>query len=323
MKNTLMNKIVGALFLTLAVLAVKGQNNYFFSHYMFNPSYYNPSWVGVDDNAFAAVNYRNQWTGYSTTFDGSGGAPSTQLLTLVAPVKTKFLSGLGLNVSNDVLGPVNNFQMKLSAAFAFKINSGEIRLGVQPELYAKTQNFNELRFNDPTDPLNLGSQESQLRADLSAGAFYTSNDNFYLGASVSSILNPSFDFGSDSITNSQNLSYTIHGGTDIRLTTDLTVLPSMILRSNLNGWTFDLSAVLMLQSKMWAGLSYRKDEAMILLLGYSFLKDLGLKAGYSFDLILSNQEAKEFSSHEIFVRFDLPDLILGGRKAVKTPRFPF
>jgi len=241
----------------------------------------------------------------------------------VAPVKSKIFSGIGLNVSNDNLGPVNNFQIKLSASLSFKIKSGEIRLGFQPELFSKTQNFNELRFNNPADPLNIGSNESQMRPDLSVGAFYSSNDNFYIGASVSSLLMPKFDFGSDSVNNQQDPAYTLHGGTSIKLNSDFSLSPSMILRSNLNGWTFDLSAVLMLQNKMWAGLSYRKEEAMIILLGYSFLEDLGLKAGYSFDLILANQEAKEFSSHEIFVRFDLPDLVFGGRKAVKTPRFPF
>jgi type IX secretion system PorP/SprF family membrane protein len=318
-----MKKLIFAiLFVTFSVIA-NGQNNYFFSHYMFNPSYYNPSWIGVDNNAFLAVNYRNQWTGYSTTFDGNGGAPNTQMLTFVAPVKSKIFSGIGLNVSNDNLGSVNNFQMKLSASLLFKIKSGEIRLGFQPELFSKTQDFNKLRFGNPADPLNIGSSESQMRPDLSVGAFYSSNDNFYVGASVSSLLRASFDFGSDSLNNQQDRAYTLHGGTTIKLNSDLSLLPSMILRSNLNGWTFDLSAVLMLQNKMWAGLSYRKEEAMIILLGYSFLEDLGLKAGYSFDLILANQEAKEFSSHEIFVRFDLPDLVFGGRKAVKTPRFPF
>jgi len=318
-----MKKIIFTITLLVVSLLSYGQNNFFFSHYMFNPTYYNPSWVGVDDNAFLAINYRNQWTGYETTFDGSGGAPNTQLLSFSAPVKSKIFSGIGLNVSNDNLGPVTNFQLKLSTSFSFKIRSGELRLGIQPEIFSKTQSFNELRFNDPSDPLNVGSKETQLRPDLAIGLYYQARDKFYIGASAASILRPSFDFGSDSLNNQQDMNYTIHGGTDIKLTSDLILLPSVLLRSNLSGWTFDLSAIVMLQKKMWAGLSYRKEEAMVVMLGYSFLEDLGLKAGYSFDLILENREAKEFSSHEIFVRFDLPNLVFGGRKAVKTPRFSF
>lgn len=317
-----MKKLLSISMCLLSLNAL-AQNTYFFSHYMFNPSYYNPSWVGVDREAFASLNYRNQWTGYSSTFDGDGGAPNTQLLSLVAPVQGGPISGLGLNVANDNLGPVSNFHLQLSASFAFNIKSGEVRIGVMPALFSQTQRFNELRFNDPSDPLNVGTRETQLKPDVSIGGFYTSNDNFFLGASVQNLLQPSFDFGLDSLENKQEISYILHGGTNVKVNEDFSVLPAIILRSNLDGWTFDLSAILMYQKRMWTGLSYRKDEALILFLGYSFLKDLGLKAGYSFDYVLSSQEAKQPTSHEIFVRYALPDFVFGGRKTVKTPRFIF
>jgi hypothetical protein len=48
-----------------------------------------------------------------------------------------------------------------------------------------------------------------------------------------------------------------------------------------------------------------------------------LKFGYAFDYVVKDREAKEVTSHEIYIRYNLPDLIFGGRKAVKTPRFNF
>ena len=102
---------------------------------------------------------------------------------------------------------------------------------------------------------------------------------------------------------------------------DLT--PTMLVRTDLNRYSLELSGVTTYRDIMWAGLSYRYSESITLLIGYNFLEDKELKAGYSFDYIVKDQEAKRPTSHEIFIRYDLPSLILGGRKAVKTPRFSF
>ena len=57
-----------------------GQNDFFFNHYTFNPSYFNPAWTGVRrDDAFVAAHHRTQWAGYDATFDPEG-APTTQLI---------------------------------------------------------------------------------------------------------------------------------------------------------------------------------------------------------------------------------------------------
>ncbi|MEQ9006382.1 MAG: type IX secretion system membrane protein PorP/SprF, partial [Ekhidna sp.] len=83
-------KTVSKFLLSLLLFATAqygfAQNDFFFNHYMFNPSYYNPAWVGTEDQAFAAAHHRSQWVGYDATFD-PGGAPTTQLISLVVPVK--------------------------------------------------------------------------------------------------------------------------------------------------------------------------------------------------------------------------------------------
>ncbi|MEO1254428.1 MAG: type IX secretion system membrane protein PorP/SprF, partial [Bacteroidota bacterium] len=119
------------------------------------------------------------------------------------------------------------------------------------------------------------------------------------------------------------VNYILLGGTSLGMTRDLVLNPTIMVRSDLNAYTFDLSAVAVYQEKMWGGLTFRRSESISLLLGYSFLEGNKLKAGYSFDYVVQNQDGKEPTSHEIFLRYDLPGLILGGRKAVKTPRFTF
>lgn len=299
------------------------QNNFFFGHYMFNPSYFNPGWIGGEEEAFVSFQHRSQWLGYSSSFDGSGGAPTTQMITAIAPFQNFFLSSVGVNISNDDLGPVNNFQIQFPIAYTRNIRFGQISIGVAPTITSRTQKFDELRFNDPSDPLNNGARETQTRPDLIAGVFYRSNGGFFIGVSALNVLQPSFNFGLDSLENIQEISYAMHSGKQFAIGPDLILRPSVLIRSDLNGFTFDLGAIATLKDKIWAGLSYRRQESAILYLGYSLLPENKLKVGYSFDYVLQNQQGKAATSHEIFVRYDLPNLVFGGRKKVKTPRFSF
>ena len=84
--------ILSALSIMVSCI-VYGQNDFFFNHYMFNPSYYNPAWVGTEDQAFAAAHHRTQWAGYDASFDPEG-APTTQLVSLVVPVRSTLFQDL-------------------------------------------------------------------------------------------------------------------------------------------------------------------------------------------------------------------------------------
>ncbi len=307
-------------------LMAQAQNGYFFSHYMLNPSYFNPAWVGSEGTAFAAFQYRNQWLGYTSSFDGPGGAPNTQLLTFNIPVNG-VISGLGANISNDNLGPLNNIQAQFSVAARWNLSFGTLSVGIMPGIFSQTEKFDELRFNDPEDPLNLGTRQTQIRPDLNSGIYFRANNNIYIGLSAMNILEPSFNFGIDidsvDFGNQFKRSYTGLLGTVLTINEDLVIQPSVLVRSDLVGYTFDMSAIAIFKNKMWGGISYRRSESAILLLGYSLLEDNVLKLGYSFDYVVDEQDAKQPTSHEIFIRYDLPDLVFGGKKAIKTPRFSF
>jgi hypothetical protein len=57
------------------------------------------------------------------------------------------------------------------------------------------------------------------------------------------------------------------------------------------------------------------------LLGWSFLKDKSLKAGYSMDVIIKDRAAKQALSHELMVSYELPVTVGVGKKVVRTPRY--
>ena len=317
---------VGSCFIVLlSISQANCQNDFFFNHYVFNPGYYNAGWVGIEEEAFLAGHIRTQWAGYSTSFDGIGGAPSTQLLSLVIP-SMGILSGYGLNISNDRQANLNNFQIRFSVAYGKDLRFGRISFGIMPAVFSQSLDFGQLRPVEPEPGLPEG-QESQTQPDLGCGIYFLSLKNYFIGVSVVNLLKPSFDYGiqlqaGESLVNSIEPDYLFNVGRQIALSRKTKFLSTALVRTDLSSYTFELSGILTFEDRMWSGLSYRRSESVIILLGYSLLKNNQLKLGYSFDYVVNDREAKQPTSHEIYLRYNLPGIILGGKKAVKTPRFP-
>lgn len=319
-----MKRIVISIMISMGVFSAKAQNTPFFGHYMFNPTYFNPSWGANESQAFVAFQHKTQWLGYNTSFDGSGGAPSTQMLTSLIPIKNFPLSSVGLNIVNDNLGPITNQQVSLPLTYSINLRSGKLGIGVAPMLFSQSVDSDLYRPNEPNDPLvPQGGRQTQLGFNLNAGLLYRSNTGWFVGAGVQNITEPGFDFGLVDLDNKVAITYAAHAGHRFVVNPQISISPTLLVRSNLSSYTYDIGAIVTIGERIWSGLSYRRQESSILYLGYSLLENKELKVGYSFDYVFVGQEAKATTSHEIFVRYDLPDLIFGGRKKVKTPRFSF
>lgn len=310
--------VVGAWF-------VYGQSDPSFSHYMFNPAAYNPAAIGDGSVAFASFQHRSQWAGYSSAFDGDGGAPSSQLVTMAMPVQGP-INTAGALLSLDSQGPETTTRFSFGVAKDFSMTKGTLSVGVMPSFISRTIDFGQFRFEDPSEPLNTGNRESQSNVDLSAGLYFKNFSGFFLGVSVDHILSPSLiQVESNGLEASGKLTplYYLHGGKKMDINRDIDITPSVLVRTNNETYALDISGIATFRDIMWGGVSYRYSESVVLLIGYNFLEDKELKVGYSFDYVVNDQEAKRPTSHEIFIHYDLPSLILGGRKAVKTPRFSF
>lgn len=317
-----MNRVVVIFLFLISAFASKAQNDALLSHYMFNQPLYNPAAVGSEQMANVTFVHRSQWLGYSSSFDGSGGAPSTQHLLATIPVQ-KYLSGIGLSVLNDNLGPTNNLAIQVPLAIKYGISGGTLQFGLMPGVYNLTQKFDELRFNDPSDPFNIGRRESQLEFNLGAGLYFTSRKSFFIGLSAMNLLEPGFDFGLSQLEYAFNTSYNLLAGWSMDITRDIKASPSVLARYDLTSFTFDASLMIDYKSLAWGGLTVRRDEAIVFMIGYSLLNNKELKVGYGLDYILNEQESKQPTSHEVLIKYNLPNFIFGGRKQVKTPRFAY
>jgi hypothetical protein len=94
-----------------------------------------------------------------------------------------------------------------------------------------------------------------------------------------------------------------------------------LVKTDFSKTTVDIGGIAYLKDTMWGGLSFRESEAAILLLGYSFLKDKSLRLGYSIDYVVKDQSAKQPTSHEFMLSYDLPVNAGSGKKIVRTPRY--
>ncbi|MEM9328832.1 MAG: PorP/SprF family type IX secretion system membrane protein, partial [Bacteroidota bacterium] len=304
------------------LLAAFGQNDPFFSYYMFNRTFFNPAAAGSEKLSTVTLQHRSQWLGYSSSFDGSGGAPSTQLLTVDIPVE-RYISGIGATIVNDNLGPQSNFAVQIPISYTIPLRFSSLSIGLMPGFFSRTLKFDELRFNDPSDPFNVGTRETQGLFNLGAGLFYQTDKSLFIGVGATNLLEPEFNFGIDSLLNRLEMGLNATAGFTFPLTRNLDATPSLLVRSDLNTYTFDINMMMDYKNLAWGGLSFRRSEALVVLLGYSFLANNELKVGYALDIIVNEQDAKQPTSHEFVVRYNVPNFRFGGKKPVKSPRFSF
>ena len=311
-------KILVLIVLLAVIKPVLGQQDPQFSQYMFNDLYNNPAYSGVMGVTNLSVLFRSQWTGYTGTYD-EGGAPTSFIASFNTPI-FRIRSGAGFYFVNDKIGPQNNIQFMGSYAYHLGVGNGKLSFGVRAGIFGQSIDFTQYRPVNIDDPLLLNGKESQYRPDMGVGIYYKA-ENYYGGVSLNHILKSQFDFGSDSLKNALENNMVINGGYRYELNYDIILTPTLLVKTDFVSYSFDISVLGTYREKFWGGLSYRQSEAIVALLGINLLKDKSLKLGYSFDYVIQAQKAKQATSHELLLSYNMPAVTGGGKKIIRTPRF--
>ena len=284
-----------------------------FTQYMFNQLYFNAAYAGVEaENSLRAI-HRSQWFGYDGTINAQG-APNTQVISYSQRLQN-FNGGFGIHISNDNLGPTNNLELMLSGSKFFVLpNGASLSVGFRAGFFSSSLDFDELVLVDPSDVVaSLSGKESQLRPDIGVGILYRKG-NFFGGLSANHLLEPEFDFGEDQLSNQLNRHYYLTAGYDYALTPQLTITPSLLLKSvGLDTYNVDVSVIGKYNDKLWAGLAYRQSESASAMFGYKVWGDR-LTLAYAFDFVISDRDSKEPTSQEFM-------LIYNFSKKTRTPKF--
>ncbi|MES2518659.1 MAG: type IX secretion system membrane protein PorP/SprF [Bacteroidota bacterium] len=317
------------LYIFLALFILSGSKSFAqqdaqLSQYMFNPLYINPAAAGMDGVTKFQLHYRNQWTDYQTTFDGSGSL-GTQIFTASMPLNGLH-SGIGIQFVNDKTPSGAGYQnMLLSYSYQIGLsNGGVVSIGAKGGIYTKSFD-SRFRPRETGDPIvdALSGSVNQTKMDFSVGAIYKTA-NYQIGASLNHVNTPSYSFGTDKTSQyaiKQVLNLT--ASYDYYLNDDIKVSPMALWKTDFNTSALEGGAIFTYSERYWLGGSYRLNDAGIIIAGISMLKDNALRFGYSIDLTTVGATAKAPLTHEILLSYAIPAprLLAGKKTPVRTPRF--
>lgn len=296
------------------------------TQYIFNNYLLNPALSGIDSYIDLKIGYRKQWSGLD-------GAPSTQYLSLNAPLGEEFVRGsinsfsskgynplsrsfvntytaaephhgIGLIAMTDKAGLIRQSNFNLTYAYHLGLSS-EINLSVGASAGVNFLTFNatDLIAENSADPLFSADYNNRFRPDVGFGLWLYS-PRFFVGASAKQLL------GTRSIIeNSKSISLpyqatTIYAtaGYKIFLDEDIAMIPSFLASYHLNSPTaIDANLKLAYQDKFWVGTSYRNNDSFSLLAGFNVASLVNLS--YSYDVNTSALRSVNHGTHEIVLGF--------------------
>ncbi|MCX8489699.1 MAG: type IX secretion system membrane protein PorP/SprF [Cyclobacteriaceae bacterium] len=305
--------------ISMSVGSTVAQQDPQFTNYMFNTLYFNPGFAGVEGTTKLTAIHRTQWTGYTPTF-GGGGAPTTQIISITSPI-FKLNSGFGAYIVNDQAGPQNNLEAQASYAYHLGVKNSKLSIGVRAGMYSQTLNYDLYRYIHPDDPLlkDKRGSLSQVRPDLAFGIYWR-KEKYYAGMAFNHLLKSTFDFGVSKRNHLQSHAY-FTAGYFYDINFDLKFQFMTLISTDFTKNAVNLGAIAYFKDVMWGGLSFRYSEAAILMLGFNLLKDKSMKIGYGLDYVIQDQAAKQPTSHEVMLSYELPVNAGSGKKVVRTPRY--
>lgn len=292
-----------------------------FSQYMFNNLSINPAYAGMNNAICGNLFHRQQWVGFE-------GRPITTLIS--ADNFFRFIhGGIGITIIQDQIAQFNDLDAKLSYAYHYILGPGKLSGGLSVGIQNKKTDFSKFHPIDESDPI-LSSKDNQtaLAIDLGFGAFYQIKDKFYAGISSSQLLQSKEKFAAASFDLARHYFLTAgyHYSLEKHGLSGFVVTPSTLIKTDGVSMQFDINAMVDYNNKFWAGISYRKTDAVVIMIG---LKPFGpgvyenLKIGYSYDLTTSDIGAKKRSSgsHEIYVGYCFKIEVIKPKESYKNVRF--
>lgn len=271
-----------------------------YTQYMFNDFVFNPALAGVHDYFQIRTNHRFQWVGLLDP-------PMTNSISFYGP-HAKQPMGYGGYVYNDVTGPTS--RTGVTGAYAYNIAvTGDIRLsmGISASVMQYRVDGTQLNPADVSDPAILSVVSTSYLPDAGLG-LYMYSDQFYVGLSVAQLLNNNIKiFDNKDGVNRLKTHINLIGAYHFHIDDNWMIEPSVMLKGTApKQLSFDLTARVEWQKMLWAGVSYRNQDAIAILLGYSF--DETLFFGYSYDIGISELSKYNTGSHEIMIGYRFNDI---------------
>jgi len=310
-----------ALFLFISSFSFAQQEPQY-SQYMFNVMQYNPGYAGSRNAICAIGQYRQQWVGFKD-MDGNKVAPETYNISLSAPLRVLH-GGVSLVIQSDKLGYEESIQVKLGYAYQINLGMGKLGLGLMATLSDQRMDFSKLNPIDDDPLISQLADESAMIFDLDFGAYYQIPEQFYVGLSTTRLLESTSKTLSETESATLKLQhkrhYYITAGYQYALpgNSAFEIDPSVLLKTDLAGTQIDVSAILKYNDKFWGGVSYRLQDAVVVILGMEYKN---FHIGYSYDVTTSSIGGSSSGTHEVMAGYCFKLEVEKLRESYKNTRF--
>jgi len=288
-----------------------------YSQYIMNGFLVNPSFAGRDGYTTINLTIREQWVGLAQAPSTYAASFQTLLLkdsyisrsTMVRKKIVRPTRGGRVGVGGYVFNDNNGIMRRtgIQAAYAYhipmtKTEDGYINnlaFGLALTAYQYAINTDGLIY-DHDDPYLNNYDRSVFIPDFNFGASFTTA-NYYVGFAMTNLLRGSVLFTKSNASNmrSELGHYFLTGGVKVPLGGYWLFEPSGFLKSSdmlFRSMQVDLTARLYYRDDYWAGVSWRTNDAIIMLFGLKYDR---FYFAYAFDFTLTDIRKQSMGSHEL------------------------
>lgn len=295
--------------LLLAAAPALAQQEAQYSQYMNNNYLLNPGATGVEDYIDVKLSYRTQWVGlegaprtYYASINSSLGKWRTTDKRTRRDLRRPF-HAIGGYVYRDETGPISRTSGYVSYAYNVVITPTlRAALGMSVGVQQFSVDGSKLRFF--TDPDIVAPSDASRVLDGSVGLWVYS-PSVFVGVSSTQLLANKLDFSyglnqlGANVGNSLRRHYFLTGGVRLPLTDDWSVIPSVLVKAvSPAPLAVDVNAKLKYQDLLWAGVSWRLNDAAVAMVGFNYEQ---LALSYSYDTGASRLANYHSGSHEVLL----------------------
>ncbi|HEX6891196.1 MAG TPA: type IX secretion system membrane protein PorP/SprF [Chryseolinea sp.] len=286
----------------------------------------NPAFSGLEGFRDLKLSYRYQWAGY-----GNNAPKFVNLaynfrvkepldLTLHAirtsnaparrkddiPAMKKATHGLGANLFNERIGPIDRTGGGINYAFHYPVsNAVKISAGVSAQIDNTKIDLDKLYFGSGPDGTELddpfydrlvanGSNHTEL--NVRAGVLVYS-EKFYAGLTYYPIVNSSLKT-SEVTVGDPFYKGSFQVGAAFPVTPTIEIKPSVLGFWQLtNKFSIDYNVKMYIEQKLWFGVTYRDIQSFVGILGFNLNELLG--ASYSYEISSNGMQQFNDGSHEL------------------------
>ena len=290
-----MKKLTSFGILLLLTVGLWAQQKPLTTLFMTNPFAINPAIAGTYNYFQVVSNHRFQWTGFED-------APITNTLSFFGPT-VNFPMGWGGTISYDVAGAVSLGSLHGSYAYYYPINEDlKVSMGLNLGVLQYKIDFAKLDAPFEGDPVLTNPKPTYFLPDAAIGAYLYSS-TYHFGLVATQLINNKIKIGEQASGLSRLKShFYLIGGYYYAINREWAVEPTIVVKKvtpapyqvdfNVRGWY---------RNMVWAGFSYRSQEAVSILAGYVYQNKIQI--GYSYDIVLSALGKYNYGSHELILGY--------------------